>query len=255
MRAIIIAAGQGSRLRPHTDDRPKTMVEVADRPLLHHQLAVYRRFGVTDVVVIGGYKRRSLRTLGARVVPNHEYLTNNILMSLFCAGPRLVGDVLVSYGDIIFTPKVLERVLETPLPGVLAVDRMWAKTYEGRTDHPIEQAELCRVSPQRLVTRVGKSVGPEGAYGEFIGLARFSGQLLARLWGLYLRALDLGDQQPYGDAPTLRKAYLTDLINDAVAHGEIIGVAPIAGGWREIDTVQDLARAREVAEFAMQEDD
>lgn len=243
MRAIVIAAGQGTRLRPYTNDRPKCMVEVAGRPLLHHQLKAFAEVGIDDVVVIGGYKRRGIEAPGARIVANNEYQTNNILMSLFCAGPYLVGDVVVSYGDIFYAPAILEALVESHAPGTLVVDRAWQQIYEGRTDHPIEQAELCEISPHGVVTRVGKKVGGARAFGEFIGLAKLTAPLVAKLWALYLEALDNGDDQPYGDAETLRKAYLTDILNHASARGEMLGVLAIEGGWREIDTVQDLERA------------
>ncbi len=247
MKAIVIAAGQGTRLRPHTADRAKCMVEVAGRPMLHHQIAAFEKNGINDVVVIRGYKRGTVMAPGARYVDNVEYATNNILMSLFCAGPELVGDVVVSYGDIIYHPDVLADVLDSHSPGALAVDTEWESTYVGRTDHPVEQAELCRVSPHGFVSRVGKHIPPgRGVLGEFIGLARFSSALVAHLWALYLEALDKGDHLPYGNAPSLRKAYLTDIINAAVDGGELISGVPIQGRWREIDTVQDLERAKEI---------
>lgn len=244
MRAIVIAAGQGSRLRPHTADRPKCMVEVAGRPLLHHQFAAFARAGIDDVVVIGGYKKRGLDAPGARIVANRQYRTNNILMSLFCAGRHLTGDCIVSYGDIIYAPEIVEHLARCHAPGTLVVDRAWRRIYQGRTDHPESEAELCEISPHEAVTRVGKAVGPGHAVGEFIGLCKLTAPLVAKLWALYLEALSRGDDQPYGDAPTLRKAYLTDILNHAVARGELLRILPIQGGWREIDTVQDLERAR-----------
>lgn len=249
MKAIVIAAGMGTRLRPYTDDRPKCMVEVAGKPMLHHQLDALRQIGVNDITVIGGYKRRGIVAPGARVVANHEFRSNNILMSLFCAGPHLVGDCIVSYGDIIYAAPIVEALAESHAPGTLVVDRAWQRIYEGRTDHPIEQAELCEISPHGVVTRVGKTVGPEHAFGEFIGLCKLTAPLVAKLWAHYLEALAAGDDRPYGDAETLRKAYFTDILNAAAAEAEMLGVLAIEGGWREIDTVQDLERAREGLEW------
>lgn len=249
MRAIVIAAGQGTRLRPYTADRPKCMVEVAGKPMLHHQLDAFARAGIDDVVVVGGYKKRGIVAPGARVVANTEYATNNILMSLFCAGPHLVGDVIVSYGDIVYAPEIIDALVESHAPGTLVVDRTWRQTYEGRTDHPIEQAELCEISPHGAVTRVGKKVGPANAFGEFIGLCKLTAPLVAKLWALYIETRLAGDEAPYGDAPSLRQAYLTDILNHAAARGELMGVLAIQGEWREIDTVQDLERARTGLEF------
>lgn len=250
MRAIVIAAGRGVRLRPHTADRAKCMVELCGRPMLHHQIAAFERNGIDDVVVVRGYKRGTITAPGVRYAENPEYATNNILMSLFCAGPELVGDVVVSYGDIIYHPDALSLLLENHSPGALVVDTAWEATYEGRTDHPVEQAELCRVTPHGFVSRVGKQVPPgRGVMGEFIGLARFNSALVARLWGLYLDALAKGDHLPYGNASSLRKAYLTDIINAAVDGGDLFAAVPIEGRWREIDTVQDLERAQDIVDW------
>ena len=259
MRAIIIAAGQGTRLRPFTDDRPKTMVEVGlgakRRPILHHQIAAYRAAGVHDIVVIRGYKGQQIQlpssqngskgggNQGVRLVDNTDFAHNNILESLFCAGPLLCGDVIVSYGDILFHPGIVKGLMGIHTPATLVVDRMWARTYEGRTDHPVEQAELCRINNYGLVSRVGKAVGPDGAVGEFIGLARFGAAVVARMWARWQRALARGPEQPYGTAPSLRRAYLTDMLNEAIEDGEYIAPLGIEGHWREIDTVQDLERA------------
>jgi len=56
MRVIILAAGQGTRLRPFTDDRPKCLVELHGRPLLHRQLDVLRAAGLNDIALVGGYR-------------------------------------------------------------------------------------------------------------------------------------------------------------------------------------------------------
>jgi choline kinase len=221
------------------------MVEIGGKPILHHQLEAFAANGIDDVVVIGGYKRNGIVAPGATFISNTEFMTNNILMSLFCATDEFVGDVVVSYGDIVYSAAVVERLLASPNAASLVVDVDWAKTYEGRTDHPLDQAELAEATSGGVIKRVGKAVGAENALGEFIGLAQFKAPMVGLLWGLYLRALSRGDHLPYGDAPTFRKAYLTDLLNDAIGRGEHIGAVPIAGGWREIDTVQDLERAQE----------
>ena len=245
MKAIIIAAGQGSRLRPYTDDRAKCMVEVGGAPMLHHQLAAFKACGVDDVVVIRGYKARSVVAPGARFVRNADFMNNNILMSLFCAGPELVGDVIISYGDIVYHPSLLEHLLDTQGPATLVLDEGWQATYEGRSDHPVEQAELAVVSSFGLVTEVGKHVGPsdKDMFGEFIGMARLSAPFVGRMWVHYLNALRRGIDAPIGKASSLRSAYLTDLLNVMMDAGESIGVLGTEGGWREIDTVQDLERA------------
>lgn len=254
IRAVIIAAGQGTRLRPFTDDRPKCMVEIAGRPMLHHQMRAMRQHGIHEFVIIRGYMGDRIvpdQPEGVRFVDNTDFKNNNILMSLFMAGHELAGDCVVSYADIVYHPDVVRAVLSSPAPGALIVDRKWQDTYQGRTDHPVSEAELCRLnrSLPGLVEEVGKQVGPSGAYGEFIGLARFRAPLVARLWAHYSAAVHRGLDAPLGNAKSLRKAYLTDLINEAIGDGEYFSAVPIEGRWREIDTVQDLERARAIVNW------
>jgi len=218
------------------------MVEVAGRPILHHQIEALKASGINDIVVIGGYKRQAIQAPGIRVVANHEFMTNNILMSLFAAGTELYGDCVVSYGDIVYSPRIVSALCDSFFPSALVVDAAWARTYDGRTDHPVEQAELAEVATNGLVVRVGKDIGPDNAWGEFIGLAKFDSATIGRFWSIYLDQLAQGDDRPFIHAPTLRKAYLTDLLNQSIVEGEHIGIVPIEGGWREIDTVQDYER-------------
>ena len=83
---------------------PFNAFKIGCKPMLHHQITAFEKNGINEVVVIRGYKRGTVMAPGVRYVDNVEYATNNILMSLFCAGPELVGDVVVSYGDIIYPP-------------------------------------------------------------------------------------------------------------------------------------------------------
>lgn len=243
MKAIVIAAGRGTRLRPHTDHRPKCMVEVAGKPVLHRQIEAFRAAGIHDIVVIAGYRHRAIDARGIRVVRNRDYANHQILMSLFTAADELCGDVVVSYGDIVYRPEIVTTLASIATAGCLVVDEGWEKAYEGRDDHPVAQAELCRAAPSGMVREVGKHVGPDGAFGEFIGLARFSSGLLGRLVSRYYEALAVGPDRPFGAASSLREAYLTDAINELIMRDEAFSMLAIDGGWREIDTVQDLERA------------
>lgn len=242
MRAIIIAAGLGSRLAHHTTERPKCMVEVNGRSILSYQLDAFAQHGVDDLHVVRGYLAHRLVVDGATYYYNERFRDNNILHSLFCAREAFEGPLLTTYSDIVYTPEVVRAALDSPFDIGLIVDRQWAKAYEGRQDHPVEQAELVEVEGDRIV-RVGKKVGPEQAVGEFIGLAYYSQRgaaLMAQAWD-EVRAT-YADEDPFHHAAQFKKAYLTDLFNELIARGAHLGVIPIDGQWREIDTVEDLER-------------
>jgi len=256
VKAIIVAAGRGRRLGPETDAIPKCMVEVAGRAILHWQLAALEAAGVDDVVIVRGYLGDRIApapgsSLRLRFVDNPEWARNNILTSLFFAEHEMQDGFLFSYSDIVFSPEHARRVAAAPAPVALVVDRRWQDAYEGRTLHPVSEAELARVDADATggprVNRVGKRlVTAEEAAGEFIGLARFAPEGAAGLRDVWRVASQRGLGAPFGAAASLAQAYLSDGLNALADGGLAMAPVFIDGEWREIDTEQDLARATQV---------
>jgi choline kinase len=249
MKAIIVAAGMGRRLAPYTDDRPKTLVEINGKSILQRQIDAYRAAGIDDIIIVRGYMKELIQVEGARYFDNDQFRENNILVSLFFAEPAMDDGFLFSYSDIVFRPEVVRTVLDTEGDYALVIDRRWHEAYVGREHHPVAEGEVARVEDGR-VTLVGKkTMPPEEATGEFIGLARFSAQAATNLRARYHERKTEYWDKPYGRAPRLQVAYLTDLLNDLIASGEVMRPAFIDGGWREIDTVEDLERAKPVVSW------
>jgi choline kinase len=253
-KAIIVAAGRGKRLGNETDEIPKCMVKVAGRSILHWQLRALESAGVTDIVVVRGYRGDLISAPGhsLRFIENPEWASNNILASLMYAAAEMDGGFYFSYSDIVFAPAVarqLRQESEDDPPAALIVDRRWEDAYVGRTLHPVSEAELAKVVDGR-VSQVGKKAVPqEQAIGEFIGLARFSdagAKLLREVWA---NALAGGLEKPFGRAAVLRNAYLTDALNAMADGGVRLQPVFIDGTWREIDTQQDLASAEKSAKL------
>jgi L-glutamine-phosphate cytidylyltransferase len=256
-RAIIVAAGRGSRLGPETEEIPKCMVKVAGKPILHHQLDALSAAGVRDVVVVRGY-RGTLIDGGRhklRFVENPEWERNNILTSLLYAAAEMDEGFFFSYSDIVFAPAVAAALAkaarEEAAAAALVVDRLWHEAYVGRTLHPIPEAELAAgtgTNSDARITAVGKMVvpAPEAA-GEFIGLAWFSPAGARALRDIWDRALtERGLEAPFGRARALRHAYLSDGLNALADGGHRLAPVYIDGLWREIDTGQDLAAAEPI---------
>jgi choline kinase len=249
VRAIIVAAGMGRRLAPYTDDRPKCLVEVNGRSILERQIEAYRAAGVDDVCVVRGYLAERIALPGVRYFENARYRENNILASLFCAEEAMEGGFLFSYSDIVFRREVARAAAESAADYGLIVDRRWAEAYQGRDLHPISEAELARVEDGRVLSVGKRKVAAAEAHGEFIGLARFSAGAAATLRREYRRLeRELGGG-PFGDAKRFEVAYLTDLLNHLIGAGEEMRAVDIDGGWREIDTTQDLERARAIVDW------
>ncbi len=246
MKAIIIAAGPGSRLMPLTDDKPKCLLEVGGKTIMERTLVVMRECHIEDIVVVRGYKKESVNYTGVRYYENTDYENNNILRSLFYAESEMDDDFIFSYSDIIYGRDVVEKLLQEKADISLVIDTDWLSHYEGRLLHPVAEAELVTVKNDRI-TKIGKRTKkPEEAYGEFIGLAKFTERGAEILRSNYRRVTKRYRNRPFQQAASLEKAYLTDMIQELINTGYVIGNVDIEGGWIEIDTPQDLERAQKL---------
>ncbi len=257
-KVIIVAAGRGQRLMPHTEKVPKCLVPIGGTPMLQRQIETFLDHEIREFVVITGYQAAPLkefcRTLAKdldcviHVVHNMDYQSNNVLLSLFFAQHHLIGNIAISYGDIIYTSSVVERLIRAPGDICLIVDRAFQNAYVGRTDHPLTEAELATVTTDGYIDKIGKrAVTPETAWGEYIGLSKLSTtgtDCVKDVWKQLETTYSGRTEHPFQRADQFRNAYLTDLWQYLIDH-RLTKLFPIEihGSWREIDTAQDLKRA------------
>lgn len=250
MKAIIVAAGPGTRLLPFTENKPKCMLEVGEKTILQRMLEVLRENGVTDIVMVKGYKSDAINYPNIKYYYNPNYLENNILASLFYAEKEMRDGFIFSYSDILYSTGVLRKLLQSKEDMSLVIDVDWAQRYKGRTLHPIDEAELVVVEDSKVV-KISKFMNPAIAYGEFIGLAKFARKGVETLIRNYKRIrankwCGFKAHHRFQDAVSIDKAYLTDMLQELINRGYPIHSVDINGGWLEIDTSQDLQIARTI---------
>ncbi len=139
---------------------------------MDRQLDALRQHGVTNIVMVVGYKRQAIEEhirrhhpdLAVRCVVNQNFETTNTLFSLRDALPFCEGDFLYLNGDVVFDPGVLRRLLDERDGGCLAVDRKQCREEEVKV-----------MVQDGTVVDIGKHLDPKKSYGEFIGVAKFSG--------------------------------------------------------------------------------
>lgn len=247
---LCLAAGQGSRLRPITNHKPKAMVSVADRPIVDWLTDTARQVGVEDLVVVTGYNGEMLEThldRDVRTFENPAYDSTDMLHSLWCAETALEGPVVVSYSDILYTPTVLERVLDSSHDVVVAVDEDWRSYWERRHEDPLEDAESLTLDADDNITSIGQPVdsmrAPEAQY---VGLVGFSEAGLEQFRTAYNDAEASAERSIGADRRSFEMLHMTDLLQRVVDRGGDVHAERIAGDWVEIDTPRDLELARSV---------
>ena len=249
MKAIIIAAGMGSRLGSLTEVTPKPLLKLGDKTIIERTIEIFRNNGIKEIAIVRGYLKEEFKIPNITYYDNDNYMSNNILSSLFCAQEMMDGGFISTYADIIYRESVVKKLIESPNDISLIVDTDWRERYAGRTEHPTDQAEIVQVSGEKI-TRISKFINPDIAYGEFIGLAKFSAKGSEILQRNYKRLRNstwckYQGHQRFHDATNLEKAYLTDMIQELIDRGYPISPVDIQRSWVEIDTLQDLEYAKE----------
>lgn len=249
MKVIIIAAGLGMRLSPLTDSKPKCLLPIGGKTILQRQLETLKKCGIDDIVIVRGYKKEMITYPNARYYHNDNYRNNNILASLFYAEDDMEGGFVSSYSDILYGQEVVEKLLASRADISVVVDTKWKEAYKGRTEHPVSEAEKVLVEGDRVI-KIGKApISADEAYGEFIGLAKFSAKGAEVLTANYHRVKEEFAGKPFQhEARIFEKAYLTDMLQELIDKGYTVKNVDIEGGWREIDTRQDYIKAKEELE-------
>jgi choline kinase len=237
MKAIILAAGQGARLRPLTDDRPKCMVEYRGKPLIEHVVHALRHNGVNDIVAVRGYKPEALRCAGVRFYDNPRYASTNMVSTLFCAEPELEGDTIISYSDIAYAPSVVRKLLACEAELAVVIDRDWRQLWQERMDNPLDDAETLRLDAEGRIIELGKKARRyEDIEGQYIGLLKVAASAWPKLRAFYHRL----DRRAVYDGKDFDNMYMTSFVQAVIERLLPVTAVPIQGGWLEIDVPSDL---------------
>lgn len=240
MKGLVLAAGAGRRLRPHTDGIPKTLLPVADdRTVLDVILANLADVGIDTAVLVVGYAADAVRTrvpdLAARhglsielVVNDHPEDRNNCY-SLWCARDVFVDGAILVNGDTVHPSAVEHRLrgLDPTAPLTLAIDTV--KTLA-------EEEMKVLLDPEGSMRRISKQLDPATCDGEYIGVTRIEPT----------DSPDLADalRSTWGRDDSL---YYEDGFQTFVDSGGVVATCPIGQvDWVEVDNSGDLARAREI---------
>ena len=243
-KALIIAAGLGSRLKKHTENLPKCMLDFGGKTLLQRQLEAYKNSGVENISLIRGYKKEKIKYKGIKYFENTDYRNNNILNSIFYAEKVINGNIIISYSDILFDSSVVQRTLESNHDISVVVDIDWRGYYVGRKDHPISEAENVIFNSNNEVEKIGKiNKDNQEVHGEFIGMIKLSDHGTKIFKENFHRLKKIYWNKPFQRAKIFQKAYLTDFIQELVDIGIKVHCVIIESGWKEIDTVEDYKKA------------
>ena len=238
MKAVILAAGQGTRLRPFTNECPKPLVCVQGKPMLHYQLEALDGAGVRECVIVVGCCADLIRdAIGARFgnvaisyVENELYDRTNNIYSLWLARRNIVDDILLLEGDLVFEPGLLLDLLDAPHDNVAVVDR-----YDPTMNGTVIQADGGLATA--MVLNAEQLAGFDyGSALKTVNIYKLSGRAMRRQVMPYL-----DDYVAQGQTGHYYEIAFARAIADGSLRMHVLRTGP--RWWTEIDSVDDLRHA------------
>jgi phosphoenolpyruvate phosphomutase len=242
--AVVLAASRGAGLEAVTVDKPKVMLPIAGKPLLRRLVEAFKKEGINDITVVGGYRADAIDTSGIRLVVNEKHEQTGELASLACAAKSFTADTVISYGDLLFRSYILRDLVESDSDFCVVVDSsQMPHASASNTDFA-----YCSTADDRALfgqkvwldsvnssASDAKTATPQGRW---MGLLNVRGGGRERLVQM-LEAL-----KSRADFDTLDMAAL---LNALVAAGERIEVQYVHGHWRGVNDLDELRRAGDFA--------
>jgi L-glutamine-phosphate cytidylyltransferase len=245
MKAIILAAGMGTRLGKYTEGKPKALLEFAGKSLLEYQLDTLRAAGITDISIVKGYMAEKINF--PDVVYYEDHSKTNMVTSLFCAREQMDDDFLLCYGDILYEPHVLEKVLNTDCDVGVTVDTDFLPYWNARLENPQEDHESLVMNEDEII-KLGAPNPPESdIHGRYVGLIKFAGNGVNALKQTYddLHKKHWDSPEPWYFSKSFKKAYMTDVLQAMIDDGNEVAAIKIEHGWLEFDTTNDYEKYQE----------
>lgn len=242
MKAIILAAGMGTRLGKYTKHLPKGMLVFNGKTLIEFQLETLRKVGIYKIAIVTGYQKEAISYPGLKYYYNEYYSSTNMVESLMATSDEFDDDIIVAYSDIIYTDGLAREMINAPFDIAVAADCEWRRYWNMRYGTTEIDVESFSVGDDLKIKELGLPLtSSEGVDYRYIGLIKFSQNGIFALKKVYeekKRFLTPWKQS----GKNFYQGYMTDILNELIINKYDVYACLYKNGWLEFDTVEDYEK-------------
>jgi len=245
MKIIFIAAGSSTRLGTKTLNFPKGLIKINNNSIMGIQLDLFKNKKIDNIIIITGPNADKFNFKNVTYINDTNHKKHDVLGSLMVAKSHMNNEIVTTYSDIIFDEKILNSIVEFKGDIGIAIELNWEKRYINRDQHPKSEADNVIIQNGEIV-KIRKNISEskdDQIIGEFIGLMKLSKEG-AKIFKNKYSELEKTHIGKFHNAPSLERAYLTDMLQELINSGLKISPIIINGNWCEIDTPQDIEIAK-----------
>lgn len=238
MKAIILAAGMASRLRPLTENTPKCLLKVGEKCLLQRSIDTLASNGIRDFVIVTGYLHEMIETfvaeqygdnINVKFIHNDVFDSTNNIYSLWLARPEAEGqEILLLDSDLLYDPRIITKVMESDADNVLTLIR-----------HELGEEEMKVVLDREngTIIEISKTCNPADAAGESLGIEKMGCRYTSALYK---------ELEPMMNEEHLENVFYERAFERLIAKGHTYKVIDVTELFScELDTVEDFENAKE----------
>jgi choline kinase len=232
MKAIILAAGRGSRMGLLTHEQPKCRTVFHGKSLIEWQLEALRGAGINQIAIVRGYLAETF-DFDVTYFTNERWISTNMVMSLAMAADWLRSDeCLVSYSDIVYSADAVKRLMSSDGDIAITYDPDWLNLWQLRFEDPLSDAETFRLLDDKVVEIGNRAQSLAEIQGQFMGLLKFSPEGWDRVESFLSES-----------SPDIRdKMDMTRLLQNMIQKNVNVIAKPIGDLWFEVDSEEDLLK-------------
>ena len=241
MKAIILAAGSGTRLGHYTKEIPKALVDINGKSIIERQIELFKKNGITEIFVVRGYKKEKFCMEGITFIDNEDFANTNQLASLVLAQNRISGNALILYGDLLFEQSILDQILMSNSDISVTIDLKWKEhCYENRNNQfpamaEIENDKVVHISENKSLIR-------KKLCGEFFGIIKLSSEGSKILTDVIEKTKY--NKGKFHSSNSFAMGKIPDIIEEIIELGFVVKPIFVNGKWFEVDTILDLEKAK-----------
>tara|TARA_Y100000389_G_scaffold147132_1_gene145956 strand:- start:1393 stop:2115 length:723 start_codon:yes stop_codon:yes gene_type:complete len=237
MRAIILAAGRGSRMKNLTDTKPKCLLIYQKKHIIDWQIKAIKKNKIKDICIITGFKKELLKNYKFKKIFNRRWKKTNMVYSLICAKKWFKNKTfLVSYSDIYYDEKTLKLLSKSKDDISITYDPNWYKLWKRRFKKPLSDAETFKIDKDSNLLEIGKKTkNIKNIEGQYMGLLKFT----PKGWVAAIKV--------YNSLKKEKKEniHMTSLLQLILKRNDVkIKAIPIKKRWFEFDNPKDLNVAK-----------
>lgn len=230
MQLVVLAAGRGSRLPKKYRYSPKCLVRIHNKEIINYNLDFFNKFN--NKIIVSGYKKNALKKktkhIGFKYIHNKDYAKTNMVHSLLLAKEKIVDDVVIMYGDIIFNKKVFNLLNKNI--DILPVNTNWLKNWKSRMGFKklLLDAENIIVENNQVKT-IGSKIDPRSLPKyQYMGIMKLKKKTLKKILNFYISINN-------------KKIDMTTFINKCIQNKILrLTIKKYKDYWYEIDNIKDL---------------